>query len=470
MLRLDHSSSLPLLKQLTFLTFNMAASAVASAQDHNAAANVSRSSVNPTCDSATLLGRTSEASATVNARDSTASNKSENRSDNNSNQRGNSNNKFRCRVAMACVHCRHRKIRCDGAQPSCYTCTRLQRKCEYERVSEQDNLLSRERKRLSRERKAARLAASATANSSAQPNNAQRSQDDKKAISMPQVPLTSSKAAQQPTFPIAVSGLGVNATPTEVAPALIQAPTEAAMTAAWTNAASTNTIVPSTKELMPWVMSSSFSSQDAASLATVSMPPSTEPILSLRSSADPSLFEMGTSLPSKNESPLSPTVPWADGTLSPSEPPFGSEVGSTLSTMSAGSLSSEATLVDPLEVNTTLETPLKLFSDQQLPSAISTTPSSVDTQPVKDTTASAAGTNMPMGISPLSPQLAPPSFDTLEPSMQQGDLDHDADGLVAGLGLYSSSVPVSSGPGFLNDLEPSSLPILSSWAQPTFSA
>ena len=75
---------------------------------------------------------------------------------------GQSNNKFRCRVAMACVHCRHRKIRCDGAQPSCYTCTRLQRKCEYERVSEQDNLLSRERKRLSRERKAARLAASAS--------------------------------------------------------------------------------------------------------------------------------------------------------------------------------------------------------------------------------------------------------------------------------------------------------------------
>ena len=54
-----------------------------------------------------------------------------------------------------------RKIRCDGAQPSCSTCTRLQRKCEYERVSEHDNLLSRERKRLSRERKAARLAASA---------------------------------------------------------------------------------------------------------------------------------------------------------------------------------------------------------------------------------------------------------------------------------------------------------------------
>nr|CDI51965.1 c6 transcription factor [Melanopsichium pennsylvanicum 4] len=66
--------------------------------------------------------------------------------------------KARARINMACIHCRHRKIRCDGAQPSCATCVRLHRECEYEPVTEYENLISRERKRRNKEKKAARMA------------------------------------------------------------------------------------------------------------------------------------------------------------------------------------------------------------------------------------------------------------------------------------------------------------------------
>ncbi|KAN0061502.1 hypothetical protein ACQY0O_006349 [Thecaphora frezii] len=66
--------------------------------------------------------------------------------------------KSRARINMACIHCRHRKIKCDGTQPSCATCKRLRRHCEYEPVSEYENLMSRERKRRNKEKKAARLA------------------------------------------------------------------------------------------------------------------------------------------------------------------------------------------------------------------------------------------------------------------------------------------------------------------------
>ncbi|ETS61086.1 hypothetical protein PaG_05029 [Moesziomyces aphidis] len=64
----------------------------------------------------------------------------------------------RARINMACIHCRHRKIKCDGAQPSCATCVRLRRECEYEPVTEFENLMSRERKRRNKEKKAARMA------------------------------------------------------------------------------------------------------------------------------------------------------------------------------------------------------------------------------------------------------------------------------------------------------------------------
>lgn len=35
---------------------------------------------------------------------------------------------------IACVVCRRRKLRCDGARPSCATCSRLGHKCAYEEV------------------------------------------------------------------------------------------------------------------------------------------------------------------------------------------------------------------------------------------------------------------------------------------------------------------------------------------------
>ncbi|WFD22785.1 hypothetical protein MEQU1_001462 [Malassezia equina] len=374
-------------------------------------------------------------------------------------------NKFRCRVAMACVHCRHRKIRCDGAQPSCYTCTRLQRKCEYERVSEQDNLLSRERKRLSRERKAARLAASANQ------TNATRHVDDKPMVTMPPGPMASAKVSvASAPFAVSMPGLGVTATPTEVTPALIQAPpNDAAMAAAtWANIPST--INPSTKDLMPWVMPSAYTSPDAASLATVTMPPAHDTLLSLRTTADPSLLELNGAAPVMSDASASasasPGTGWADSmSLSPTESPFGSEGAAALSSLSGGSLSSET--MDPLEINTALETPLKLFSDQQMSSASSTTPSSIDTQGLSDGSSSLG----PAGsmVSPLSPQLAPPSFDTMEPSLEPGAfgaLDGGCDGLAAGMGLYSTSVPASSGPTLPGDPVPSSLPILSSWTHP----
>ncbi|TKY85031.1 hypothetical protein EX895_006111 [Sporisorium graminicola] len=66
--------------------------------------------------------------------------------------------KTRARINMACIHCRHRKIKCDGTQPACATCVRLRRECEYEPVTEYENLVSRERKRRNKEKKAARMA------------------------------------------------------------------------------------------------------------------------------------------------------------------------------------------------------------------------------------------------------------------------------------------------------------------------
>lgn len=366
---------------------------------------------------------------------------------------GQGNNKFRCRVAMACVHCRHRKIRCDGAQPSCYTCTRLQRKCEYERVSEQDNLLSRERKRLSRERKAARLAASASHG----PSPAPRSQDDKSALLLPQTTMGAPKSAAT-TFPLPMTPVNVSAPPTEVAPSMIQAPSDPAMAAKW--GAVAHPLAPSTKDLMPWVVPPMFSTDTGALPEMASSAP--ESLMSLRSTADPSLLELGATPSALSETSTSPQTAWTDGALSPTEPPFSSDAVPGLSSMSAGSLSSEATLIDPLDVPTALDTPLKLFSDQQLPSALSGTPSTTDTLPLNETVSKA----VPLGISPLSPQLAPPSFDGLEPSLEQcslADLDQGPAGLAAGMGLYSSSLPAAGSLNLAHELEPSSLPILSSW-------
>ncbi|CEH19432.1 c6 transcription factor prf [Ceraceosorus bombacis] len=58
------------------------------------------------------------------------------------------------RVPVACLHCRSRKVRCDGQQPSCGLCTRIGRPCVYSKVSEEENLKLRARKRALKEKRA----------------------------------------------------------------------------------------------------------------------------------------------------------------------------------------------------------------------------------------------------------------------------------------------------------------------------
>ncbi|GAA5907758.1 hypothetical protein JCM8208_005510 [Rhodotorula glutinis] len=58
------------------------------------------------------------------------------------------------RVSMACVACRKRKIRCDGAQPGCTNCSKHGKSpCRYERVTAEENLEVKMRKRLAKLRK-----------------------------------------------------------------------------------------------------------------------------------------------------------------------------------------------------------------------------------------------------------------------------------------------------------------------------
>ncbi|WFD40219.1 uncharacterized protein MJAP1_003205 [Malassezia japonica] len=359
--------------------------------------------------------------------------------------RGNSN-KFRCRVAMAC------------------------RKCEYERVSEHDNLLSRERKRLSRERKAARIAATTLSHSNTNnSNNSDSSGEEKSGNSgMPQVHIPFDHKAQSPSFSIPVSTMSVTTqtSPTDIPTSMIaSAPApDATISPAWATAQGNPT-----KEMMPWIMPASMGTSEGTLNSSASMSPQQDSLVSLRSTADPSLLELSAP-PSalSTDSPSLMSMPWMDTkrSMSPSDAGFSSahlnDFGQSLSALSATSLESESTVVDPLELNTAMDTPLKLFSDTQLPSTMATTPSSVDTNTVSDTGSSAFGP-MSMNMSPLSPQLAPASFDGFEANMEQrpfSGLDGPDDP------LYSSSLPAhDSHLGFGGDLEPSSLPVLSSWTQ-----
>ncbi|KAF6767467.1 Zn(2)-C6 fungal-type DNA-binding domain protein [Kalmanozyma brasiliensis GHG001] len=61
---------------------------------------------------------------------------------------------IRPRIAVACVCCRKRKVRCDGKEPdACSLCKRLGRDCKYVPVPKEDNDKNRERKRESKARK-----------------------------------------------------------------------------------------------------------------------------------------------------------------------------------------------------------------------------------------------------------------------------------------------------------------------------
>ncbi|UOH84280.1 hypothetical protein LQV05_001074 [Cryptococcus neoformans] len=51
----------------------------------------------------------------------------------------------RQRISMACLYCRHRKIRCCGGSP-CGNCQRSKRQCDYAPVPEEVNRITREKK------------------------------------------------------------------------------------------------------------------------------------------------------------------------------------------------------------------------------------------------------------------------------------------------------------------------------------
>lgn len=341
----------------------------------------------------------------------------------------------------------------------------MQRKCEYERVSEHDNLLSRERKRLSRERKAARMAANTPAHS----NPTSDANKDEKTAGMgaQQVHLPFEHKAQSPTLTIPMTQMAAvtQATPTDIPTSMIQttpAP-DATIPPAWASTQGNPT-----KDMAPWIMPPAFATPDAA---LNNMATQQESLLSLRSSADPSLLEL--SAPSSSLGTDSPSLMsmWVDGQKSaaakdtnPAVPQL-SDFGQSITGLPGTSLESESTVVDPLELTTSMDTPLKLFSDTQLPSTMANTPSSVDTNTVSDTGSSVLGPNVSMTMSPLSPQLAPTTFDGLDTNMEQRPLGGLDEPEVAP-GTYSASVPTTEAPlAFGTDLEPSSLPALSSWTQ-----
>ncbi|SNX82117.1 uncharacterized protein MEPE_00823 [Melanopsichium pennsylvanicum] len=68
----------------------------------------------------------------------------------------------RPRVNMACKHCRQRKVRCDGKKPKCGLCTRLDRPCDYVKVTAAENAILRDKKRQSKQRKNAEQEAART--------------------------------------------------------------------------------------------------------------------------------------------------------------------------------------------------------------------------------------------------------------------------------------------------------------------
>ncbi|KAF9052193.1 hypothetical protein BDZ89DRAFT_1125661 [Hymenopellis radicata] len=43
------------------------------------------------------------------------------------------------RVSMACLFCRNRKLKCDGARPSCAHCNHRQLTCTYQPVNHGNN-------------------------------------------------------------------------------------------------------------------------------------------------------------------------------------------------------------------------------------------------------------------------------------------------------------------------------------------
>ncbi|PKI82819.1 hypothetical protein MVES_003280 [Malassezia vespertilionis] len=339
------------------------------------------------------------------------------------------------------------------------------RKCEYERVSEHDNLLSRERKRLSRERKAARVAANG-------PGRHASPLEEKIAagsVSPIQASSTSSSKSQTPPFPIPTAPLGME-TSTNAADMCTIVPTgDQTISPAW---ATTQGFNP--KDMAPWMVQPAATTTLNSTITTHGFAANQDTLNTLRSVADPSLLEVSAPpAPSSlsSDSPSLMSMAWTDSdkqSESPCEsnflPHHLTDFSSALQAMVNGPLGTASPAVDSMELNSAIDTPLKLFSDvQQLPSLVDSASPSEGSNALSESTPSAL--NSSNAISPLSPRLAPSAFE-----------DFDSRGLagfgtpeVQHLGLYSSSLPLQdSNFAYGADLEASSMPAYASpWKQLT---
>lgn len=354
-----------------------------------------------------------------------------------------------------------RKIRCDGAQPSCSTCTRLQRKCEYERVSEHDNLLSRERKRLSRERKAARLAASAAVSD--------HNRDERpETLSMPQLHMPNLQIS--PSFTISPGNMIPVSQPPHFASTspLVQPVPDPVTSSSWPGT------VNGGKDVMPWLTTTGFSMDDQV-LSPEALSASND---TFRSTADPALLELNASkgLP-KDETPPLLSMPWPQS-LSPPETmqslPMKDTMAPTLAPVALGGFGPSSTPGDLMDATMIMDTPLKMFSDEPpLANGAATTPSSVDTNTQSDTNSSTIAKSVAVSLSPLSPQLAP-LYDPITGETKTRDSvssgfessASSSDMCSPSLGLGTAPLPLQEPPSSVApDLEPSIAPILSSWTQ-----
>ncbi|WFD34789.1 hypothetical protein MCUN1_001633 [Malassezia cuniculi] len=334
------------------------------------------------------------------------------------------------------------------------------RKCEYERVSEHDNLLSRERKRLSRERKAARLAASAAISDHGR-------EERPETLSMPQLHMPNLQIS--PTFTMNNPGMVPVSQPPHFATTspLMQPAPDTVTPASWHGAAHGG------KDVMPWLTTNGFSDM---SLSSVTLSAASE---SLRSTADPALLDLTTAKNSTRDDGASIlAMPWSQS-LSPPESsispvPMQDTMAPTLAPVALSGFGPNSAPADLMDATMLMDTPLKLFSDEQsLSNGATAAVSSADTNTQSDTKSNTVGQSVSMNLSPLSPQLAPLYDPIASESNARGSVSSGFDSSASSSDLCSPSLGFGSAPlplheslsGIAPDLEPSSVPMLSSWTQ-----
>lgn len=230
------------------------------------------------------------------------------------------------------------------------------------------------------------------------------------------------------------------------------------------------------KDVMPWLTTSGLSmNEPVLSPVALSAPSDT-----FRSTADPALLDLSSPKNIPRDSGASLLTMPVPQMISPPEPSVQPSVSMqdtmapTLAAVTLGGIGPSTTSADLMDSTMIMDTPLKLFSDEPtLASGTATTPSSVDSNTHSDTNSSHVGQSVAMNLSPLSPQLAP-SYDPVgsdanpRESVSSGlESSASSSGLCSpSLGLCSASLPLHEPPSSVApDLEPSSMPILSSWTQ-----